>query len=242
MAARVMIGTSGWHYKHWIGTVYPNPFPVAQMLNWYQQKLDTVELNNTFYRLPSESSVETWRDSTPEHFRFAVKASRFLTHMKKLSAPRAGLTRFFDRIEPLANKLGPILFQLPPNFAVNIPRLCAFLYELPTEHRYAFEFRDQSWNHPEVTQLLREGSIAYCVFELDGYQSPLTITTDMAYVRLHGPAGKYAGSYDDPTLQLWASRIISWRRDLQAIYVYFDNDEAGHAFHNALRLRELLAE
>jgi uncharacterized protein YecE (DUF72 family) len=240
MDAHVMIGTSGWHYKHWIGTVYPKRLPAAQMLNFYQEHFDTVELNNTFYRLPPESAVEMWRESTPKNFRFAVKASRFLTHMKKLSDPRAGLARFFDRVDPLAKKLGPILFQLPPNFAVNIPRLGSFLSALPTEHRYAFEFRDPSWNHPEVMELLRESNVAYCIFELDGYESPLTITTDTAYVRLHGPKGKYVGSYDEPTLQLWAGRIDEWRQELRAIYVYFDNDEAGYAFSNALRLRELV--
>jgi uncharacterized protein YecE (DUF72 family) len=240
MDTRVMIGTSGWHYKHWIGTVYPKRLPVVEMLHWYHRKIDTVELNSTFYRLPLESSVATWRDSTPENFRFAVKASRFLTHMKKLIDPSAGLARFFARVDPLAHKLGPILFQLPPNFAVNVPRLSAFLATLPPAHRYAFEFRDQSWNQSEVLELLRKSKIAYCVFDLAGYQSPITITTDMAYVRLHGPAGKYAGSYGDPTIELWASRIAEWRRDVREIYVYFDNDEAGYAFHNALRLRELV--
>jgi uncharacterized protein YecE (DUF72 family) len=210
------------------------------MLPWYQEHFDTVELNNTFYRLPEESAVQSWHATTPPGFRFAVKGSRFLTHMKKLKDPEAGLEKFFSRVDLLKGKLGPVLFQLPPNFEVNIERLDAFLQALPKRRRYAFEFRDESWNCDEVYQLLRKRRVAYCPFHLAGYQSPIEITANFTYVRLHGPGGKYQGSYDDNALRKWADRIREWRNSLRAIYVYFDNDDSGYAAHNALRLRELV--
>jgi uncharacterized protein YecE (DUF72 family) len=238
--AEIRIGTSGWHYKHWVGTVYPARWPAAKMLAWYRERFDTVEINNSFYRLPPESALAGWRDSTPGNFRFAVKGSRYLTHVKKLKDPAAGLDRFFSRVDLLEEKLGPVLFQLPPNFGVNVPRLVEFLDALPAGHRYAFEFRDQSWNSPDVLRALRERNIAWCSFHLAGYQSPVEITADIAYIRLHGPLGKYQGSYDDSALRNWARRIEDWRGDLKAVYVYFDNDDSGYAVHNALRLKEML--
>jgi uncharacterized protein YecE (DUF72 family) len=238
--AEIRIGTSGWHYKHWVGEVYPPGWPASKMLSWYQEHFDTVEINNSFYRLPSEDAVETWRSSTPAQFRFAVKGSRFLTHMKKLKDPAAGLEKFFSRIDLFKAKLGPILFQLPPHFEMNIQRLDDFLEALPRGHRYAFEFRDPSWSNPEIFQLLRKYKAAYCPFDLAGYQSPIEITTNFIYVRLHGPGDKYQGSYTEDALNKWASRIKEWRTELRAIYVYFDNDQAGYAAHNAMRLRELV--
>lgn len=238
----VRIGTSGWHYKHWIGNVYPPRWPASRMLNWYQERFDTVELNNSFYHLPPESALRNWYRDTPEGFVFAVKGSRFITHMKKLKDPEPALARFFSRAELLREKMGPVLFQLPPNFEKNIDRFAEFLEALPKHHRYAFEFRNPSWDAPEILGLLRQHRAAYCPFHLAGYQSPIEITTDMTYIRLHGPGGKYQGSYDDKTLSNWARRIRCWQRELNAIYVYFDNDDSGFAAHNALRLRHLVTE
>ncbi len=237
----IRIGTSGWHYKHWVGTVYPPKWPASKMLAWYQERFDTVEINNSFYRLPPESALENWRSSTPANFLFAVKGSRFITHMKKLKDPVASLDKFFSRVDLLKEKLGPILFQLPPNFEVDVGRLREFLDALPRYHRYAFEFRNASWNSAGVLSLLRENNAAYCPFHLAGYQSPIEITADFTYIRLHGPGGKYQGSYDDEALRCWAERINEWRRDLRAIYVFFDNDDSGYAARNAFRLRELAA-
>jgi uncharacterized protein YecE (DUF72 family) len=237
--AEIRIGTSGWHYKHWVGRFYPERWPAAKMLAYYQERFDTVELNNSFYRLPVESGLKQWRASTPLNFLFAAKGSRFLTHMKKLKDAEPGIEKFFARVELLQEKLGPVLFQLPPNFGVNLERLDTFIGALPQSHRYAFEFRDPSWNTPEVCQLLRKHNAAWCSFDLAGYQSPVEITADFAYVRLHGPGGKYQGSYSDEALRAWAARIEEWRRTLGAIYVYFDNDDSGFAAFNALRLKEL---
>lgn len=210
------------------------------MLAYYIQHFDTVELNNTFYRLPTATSLAAWRDSTPPEFLFAAKGSRFLTHMKKLNNAQDGLTRYLEAIDVLGPKLGPILFQLPPNWELNIERFAGFLTLLPRYHRYVFEFRNPSWNTPQVYDLLAEHQAAYCIFDLAGYLSPCEVTTDFVYVRLHGPGGKYQGSYADEVLAHWAEKIQSWRRTLAGVYVYFDNDDSGHAPHNALRLKSLL--
>jgi uncharacterized protein YecE (DUF72 family) len=236
----VWIGTSGWHYKHWVGAFYPPRTAASKMLAYYSERFDTVELNNSFYHLPKKSSLETWRDSTPKGFCFAVKGSRFLTHMKKLKDAEQGLEKFLDVVEVLHHKLGPILFQLPPNWQVDPERLANFVSLLPHEHRYAFEFRNETWNVPEVYELLARHNIGYCIFHLAGFQSPMEVTADFVYVRLHGPGGKYQGSYDDAALSEWARRIGEWRRKLRAVYLYFDNDQAGYAARDALRVRELL--
>jgi uncharacterized protein YecE (DUF72 family) len=240
MSADIRIGTSGWHYKHWIGTFYPQRWPASKMLSFYLERFDTVEINNSFYRLPPESAVEDWYTSTPVDFCFAVKGSRFLTHMKKLADPAAGLEKFFSRVDLLRGKLGPILFQLPPHWEINLGRLENFLAALPSWHRYAFEFRNPTWNTPDVLGLLRKYNVAYCPFHLAGYQSPIEITADITYIRLHGPGGKYQGSYNDDALKTWADCITRWREELKAVYVYFDNDDSGYAARDAQRLREML--
>jgi uncharacterized protein YecE (DUF72 family) len=210
------------------------------MLAYYVEKFDTVELNNTFYKLPSEAGLLNWRDSTPRDFLFAVKGSRFLTHMKKLKDAEQGLARFLEPVEKLESKLGPILFQLPPKWTVDIERLAGFLEILPRYHRYAFEFRNQTWDTPKIYDLLGRYNAGYCIFDLAGYSSPLTVTADFAYVRLHGPGGKYQGTYSDAALKKWARQLKTWHERLKAVYVYFDNDDSGYAPHDALRLKALV--
>ncbi len=239
--SQLWIGTSGWHYKHWVGNFYPFKLPAAKMLAHYCQHFDTVELNNSFYHLPKESALHAWRDETPEGFCFAAKGSRFLTHMKKLKDAEAGLKRFLDCIEILRQKLGPILFQLPPHWHIDLERLETFLKILPACHRYAFEFRNETWIHPSTYDLLARFNMAYCAFHLAGYESPVQVTADFAYVRLHGPGGKYQGSYDDAALMRWAGIVEQWRQTLKAIYIYFDNDDSGYAAHDAQRLKRMLA-
>lgn len=237
----IWIGTSGWHYKHWAGTFYPAGLAPGKMLSYYCQHFDTVELNNSFYHLPHKNALHSWRESTPRNFRFAAKGSRFLTHMKKLKDPEAGLARFMDAIETLGEKLGPILFQLPPNWELDLERLRCFLQALPPHQSYAFEFRNLTWEVQPVYDLLARYNAACCLFHLAGYQSPLQLTADFAYVRLHGPGGKYQGSYSEEALGGWARRIRNWRRQLAEIYCYFDNDDSGYAASNALRLKELIS-
>lgn len=237
----IRIGTSGWHYAHWRGAFYPEALPTAEWLGYYLRTFDTVEVNHSFYRLPAESTLAGWRDAVPAGFVFAAKASRYLTHMKKLLDPQSALDTFLPRLEVLGPRLGPLLFQLPPRWRRNVPRLAGFLEALPATHRYAFEFRDPSWHHPEVYALLERHGMAFCAYDLAGFQSPLALTADFAYVRLHGPsASAYQGSYDREQLVAWAERVRAWQRDLQAVYVYFDNDAEGYAAANARELKLLL--
>lgn len=241
MASDIRIGTSGYHYKHWVSTFYPPGTPPSRMLDYYMRHFDTLELNNSFYRLPTIQAFEYWRDATPRNFVFAVKASRFITHNKKLKDPENALDNILPRAEHLGRKLGPVLFQLPPQWKVNLERLEKLLESLPRDRRYAFEFRELSWIAPEVNRLLERFNAAFCIYELAGYHSPCDITADFCYVRLHGPgAGKYQGSYDRRRLRAWARRIEDWGKKLKAVYIYFDNDQAGYAAHNALTLREMV--
>lgn len=238
--ARIWIGTSGWHYKHWIGPFYPRRLPLSGMLDYYTRHFDTVELNNTFYRLPTPAALTNWRDSTPPGFQFAVKGSRFLTHMKKLNNAEAGLKRFLDAARILDPKLGPILFQLPPNWQRDLDRLSAFLALLQPHRHFAFEFRDPTWSTAPTYELLTRYNAAYCIYDLAGYISPFEVTADFMWIRLHGPGGKYQGSYSDERLEEWARRIDDWSRRLSDVYVYFDNDDSGYAPRDALRLKALL--
>jgi uncharacterized protein YecE (DUF72 family) len=210
------------------------------MLSFYVERFDSVEINNSFYRLPDTAALKNWRAITPAGFDFSVKASRYLTHMKKLKEPRPGLKKFLPRVESLKEKLGPILFQLPPGWQCNPDRLQAFLDALPEKHSYSFEFRDSTWHSQTVYTLLKRFNAAFCIYELAGFQSPTELTADFVYVRLHGPSAAYQGRYTRKSLEAWAGRIAEWRRSLKDIYVYFDNDQAGYAAKNALELKRLL--
>ena len=240
MPAEIRIGTSGWHYRHWLGNFYPQKLPASRMLAYYYEHFDTVEINNSFYMLPKFETMHAWREATPQNFQFAVKASRFLTHNKKLKDPQNALHKFLPRAEALGEKLGPILFQLPPSWRVNSERLIEFLQALPRYHRYTFEFREPTWICDEVCKALGKYNAAFCIYDIGGFHSPIHVTADWAYVRLHGPSNKYQGSYSDEVLGRWAERISEWSKKLKAVYVYFDNDQAGYAARNALTLCDLL--
>jgi len=242
MPCEFRIGTSGWHYGHWRGPFYPRDLPAARMLDFYARRFDSVEINNSFYRLPTAETFAAWRDAAPPGFLFAVKASRYLTHMKKLKEPEQGLERLLPRVEVLRKKLGPVLFQLPPFWDLNLDRLAAFLDALPRTHRYAFEFRHPAWHQAPVYELLARHNAAYCIYELAGFRSPVQVTAGFAYVRLHGPEGKYAGRYSPAALRFWARHIEEWRQRLKAVYVYFDNDQAGYAAPNAAELKAMAGE
>lgn len=233
----IRIGTSGWHYKHWIGTFYPEGTPSSRQLAEYRKVFDTVELNNSFYHLPAESTFEKWKADTPSNFLFSVKGSRYITHMKKLLLPHDALTIFLDRAAILGEKLGPILFQLPPGWNINVDRLEAFLKLLPSGNRYTFEFRNRTWYDPSVYELLRTHDAAFCIYELDKHQSPMEITADFVYVRLHGPGGKYQGRYSPGALSEWANQCKSWQQEGKDVFIYFDNDESGYAAFNAQELK-----
>jgi uncharacterized protein YecE (DUF72 family) len=238
---KIHIGTSGWHYKHWLGNFYPPGTTGAEMFDWYARHFDTVEINNSFYQLPSAKTFDAWRESSPRTFCLAVKASRFTTHMKKLKDPKSSSEKFFLVAERLEEKLGPILFQLPPRWKLNMERLAEFLEALPPEHKYVFEFREESWLVKPVFELLRKYNAAHCIHDFAEMKIPHEITADFSYVRFHGPtSAKYWGWYSTQELQAWARRIESWRDQLKAVYVYFNNDPEGAAVKNALELKRLL--
>lgn len=238
--AEIRIGTSGWQYRHWLKRFYPEHSPGPTMFRHYLEHFDTVEVNNTFYRIPQVSALRSWRDMSGKDFCFALKASRFITHNKKLKDCENPIEILLSRAEELGKKLGPILFQLPPHWGLNLARLEEFLEILPRSHRYAFEFRNPTWDTAQAFRLLRRHNAAYCIFHLAGYLSPIEITADWTYIRLHGPAGKYQGSYSERELSEWAERIADWSSRLKSIYVYFDNDQMAFAPQNALELRRLV--
>lgn len=236
----ILIGTSGWHYRHWVGDFYPPKTPSRLFLNHYLKLFPTVEINNSFYRLPSETALESWRDAAPSSFRFAVKASRFITHFKKLKDAGPSYRVFFDRIQTLGNRLGPILFQLPPHWHYDGDRLAGFLAILPRGPRYVFEFRDRDWYRDEAFALLDRFSAGFCIHDLPDSASPEIVTGKLAYVRFHGPTGKYQGSYADADLARWAGRMRKWSSQRIPVFAYFNNDIGGHAPRNASTLRSML--
>ena len=234
---KIHIGTSGWNFGHWVGAFYPADIAGKDMLPAYAKTFHTVELNNSFYGLPDQKSVKTWTSKTPEKFVFSCKASRYITHMKKLKDPQDGINHLFAALKPFGQKLGPILFQLPPNWHVNTQRLEAFLAALPDNHSYTFEFRDHSWLCDKVYEMLQEHAAALCFYDYQGFRSPEIPTADFIYVRLHGPGKKaYEGSYDGRTLARYAQKFLNWAKDGKDIYCYFDNDQNAYAPFNAQNL------
>lgn len=237
---KVYIGTSGWVYKHWKGRFYPETLKAKDWSGYYMERFGTVEINNSFYRLPDIKTFNAWRDAAPEGFVYAVKASRFLTHMKKLIVDKNGIAKFFRRALHLEDKLGPVLFQLPPAFGVNAERLEQFLEALPEGLRYTFEFRDHSWYTDEIYALLEKYGAAFCIYELEHHRSPEEVTAGFIYIRLHGPGGKYQGNYSGARLRKWAAFCKKWRKKGKDVYVYFDNDQEAYAAFNALKLAEMV--
>lgn len=236
------IGTSGWKYKHWKGTFYPEGLKDKEEFAYYCRHFRTVEINNSFYRLPAPATFTAWRDQAPAQFVYAVKASRFITHLKKLKADKTSLQLFLSGAARLHEKEGPLLFQLPPRWHRNAERLRDFLEALPAGHRYTFEFRDPTWYSPDIYELLKAANCAFCIYELAGHQSPMEITADFVYIRLHGPGGKYQGRYTPSQLQAWARRCRHWMAEGKDVYVYFDNDQAGYAAFNAAELQDMLMD
>jgi uncharacterized protein YecE (DUF72 family) len=238
----VHVGCSGWNYPHWRERVYPKGVPQRRWLAHYATLFDTVEVNNTFYRLPRREAVAAWVEETPPDFLFAVKASRFLTHMKRLTDMGRGVERFYERIEPLAAspKMGPVLWQLPQTFRRDDERLAFALGRLPPG-RHCFEFRHASWFVPDVYAALREHGVALVVG--DHPERPFQtheVTADWTFVRFHYGSRGRNGNYSERELQTWKRRIAQWRRRVE-VFAYFNNDWEGYAVKNAARLRSLLA-
>jgi uncharacterized protein YecE (DUF72 family) len=238
----VRIGCSGWNYPHWRERVYPKGLPQRRWLECYATLFDTVEVNNTFYRLPKPTSVTGWVERTPVEFVFAVKASRYLTHLKRLTDLDRGVERFYESIEPLADskKLGPVLWQLPGNFRRDDERLGAALERLPAG-RHCFEFRHASWFTPEVYELLRARDAALVIG--DDPKRPFQtheLTADWTFIRFHRGHRGRNGNYSERELEEWKRRIAAWRAEVE-VYAYFNNDWEGYAVRNAQWLQKRLS-
>lgn len=239
--AGVYIGTSGWAYRHWRRSFYPPDLRQEQWLAFYARHLAAVEVNASFYRLPEATLIRGWVAKTPEPFRFAVKASRAITHLRRLEDCADLITLFFARTQLFESKLGPILFQLPPRFPADPARLARFLAGLPTGLRYAFECRDPSWHDDAIYGLLRAHDAAFVPFDLAGQRAPRVVTASFVYVRLHGHEQRYRGAYPEPVLRDWARWLSHCRDQGREVWAFFDNtDEAAHAVRDALRLLALL--
>jgi len=240
MPGQCWIGTSGWVYKDWRGVFYPEGWPSSKWLEFYASQFNTVELNNTFYHLPAEKTFLQWEKRVPEGFTFAVKASRFITHMKKLKEVEEPLHIFLSRARRLKAKRGPVLFQLPPQWRCDLQRLEAFLQGLPNDLNAIFEFREPSWLCEELYAVLRKFNAGFCIFDMPGWQTPLIVTSKSAYIRFHGSRVLYGSRYSKEELREWAQKIRELLQDHLEVYVYFNNDAYGYAVINARELREMV--
>lgn len=240
--AAIRIGCSGWNYRHWRGLFYPEKLPVKRWFVFYAEQFDTVEINNSFYRLPKAETFDKWRDQAPPGFAYAVKANRYLTQAKKLKDCAEPVARMMAPVRHLGGTLGPILYQLPPSLRINLPRLEEFLALLPRDLVHVFEFRERSWYVPETFALLEHYGMSFCCHDMAGSTSERIATGPIAYVRFHGAGGKYWGRYADETLLGWTD----WMRDQavagRTVWAYFNNDTEAHAIHDALTLKAMVRQ
>jgi len=236
------VGTSGWHYDHWRGVFYPPGLKKGEWLAFYAGSFDTVEINYSFYRLPSRSNFEAWARQAPPGFIFAVKASRFITHVKKLRDPHQPISRLMESAGGLGGKLGPILFQLPPRWRKNLSRLEEFLVALPSQHRYAFEFRDETWLDDDVYALLEAANCALCISSSPSFPQSRRVTADFAFLRFHGGEDLYSSKYSRKELKEWSTFAASILEEGRDVYAYFNNDAFGYAVEDAGVFRELVSK
>src|SRR5512139_1315641 len=237
---RLRVGTSGYQYRHWRGVLYPEGLPQREWLPHYARFFDTVELNATFYRLPTPDAVERWRTVVPRGFTFAVKGSRYLTHLKRLLDAESGLDRFYAPVSRFGAKLGPVLWQLPPHMKPELPRLDRFLGRLPAG-RHVVEFRNEGWYSEETCEVLERHGVAFC--EHDNIRRPPPrLTGAFRYVRFHGTTGRYSGRYGVEALRPFAAELLAWTARGGGAFVYFNNDLGGHAVLDALALLALVGE
>jgi len=238
--SELRVGTSGWQYKHWKGRFYPKELPVSRWLEHYTKYFDTVELNNPFYRQPERKTFERWRRSVPDDFVYAVKLNRFITHIKRLNIERNSVERSYGTLAGLGPKAAVVLVQLPPRMKFDEERAERFFRMVaPRRRRHAIEPRDASWFNRDALAFRRRRKIALVIGETPRWPTHVAVTSDLVYLRFHGPERLYASNYSDDQLREWAGRIRAWRGEGRDVFAYFNNDEQGFAVKNALRLREL---
>jgi len=236
----IFIGTSGWNYPHWRGIFYPEKLKQSEWFSHYAKKFKTVEINNTFYQLPEEKTFIKWREQAPPGFIYAVKANRFLTHVKRLNDPEEPLRNFLGRVRLLDEHLGPILYQLPPRWKINLERLDGFLKFLPQDLLHVFEFRDSSWYRDDTYRMLEFYNVSFCVHEMPGSVSPRLAIGPAAYVRFHGATGIYCGKYSLRELKKWAEWIQEQVKVGRKAFAYFNNDAEAQAPKDAQALNRLV--
>ncbi len=240
MREGVWVGTSGFYYEHWRAVLYPQDLPKSRFFEFYCREFATVELNSTFYHLPRLKTTEHWFDKSPEDFLFSLKAYRAITHYRKLRDCEGELYRYLHLIKPLKPKLGAVLFQLPPSLHMDRGLLEDFLKILPPGYRFAMEFRHDSWLCDDIYNLLKSYNVALCINDFGRREMQMELTADFGYIRLHGPTGRYGGSYSEEELAEWAERIGSAMESLKSMFVYFNNDFGGYAVKNARKLIEMI--
>ncbi len=228
------IGTSGYHYDHWKGVFYPEELPKAHWFSHYAKNFDTVEINNTFYHLPSTAAIDAWKEEAPKGFCYALKFSRYGSHIVRLKKPRDTIRRFQQRADRLGEFLGPILVQLPPNWKADPERLAAFLKAAPMDHRWAVEFRDPRWLCEEVFGILNQHDSALCIHDMID-DHPRLVTAGWVYLRFHGD--RYSGCYSHQLLSTRAAEIRQYLAEGLDVFVYFNNDAQGYAVQNAADLK-----
>jgi uncharacterized protein YecE (DUF72 family) len=235
---RIHVGCSGWVYRHWKGEFYPSELPQKRWFEHYAQTFDTVEINASFYRVPLDTTFEGWREKAPPGFRYAVKANRFMTHMKKLLDCDEPLAAFIALARRLGPSLGPILYQLPPNLHKDLARLDAFLERLPDDLEHVVEFRHRSWYEEDALALLDKHGVGFVAHDLVGLVSPRWASGRTAYVRFHGTGGKYWGRYSDDEIGGWADWLVAQKAAGRSCWAYFNNDIHGHAILDGQALKE----
>jgi len=240
--SKVHVGCSGWVYKHWRGLFYPEGLPQKRWFERYSEEFDTVEINASFYRLPLATTFDGWREKAPPGFRYAVKANRFITHMKKLVGCDEEIANFVALARRLEHTLGPILHQLPPSLHKDMPRLEAFLKQLPSDIEHVVEFRHKSWYDEDVLALLDRHGVGFVTHDLKGLKSPRWASGRTAYVRFHGTAGKYHGRYSDEALLDWTDWLLDQARSGKSCWCYFNNDIHGHAIEDARTLKSMVGQ
>jgi uncharacterized protein YecE (DUF72 family) len=236
---RIRIGTSGWEYGHWRGRFYPRDLSRERWLEFYAARFDTVELNASFYRLPEASTFERWAQRVPDGFKFAVKASRYLTHVRRLRDPEEPLERLQTRARRLGDRLGPTLYQLPPRWRPNPERLERFLAAIAGARDQVIEFRDARWYRPEILAMLERAGASMCVHDMADSATTKPVGP-LVYLRFHGAGERYGGSYSTQRLAAWADRIARWVGEGHPVWAYFNNDLDGHAVTDAARLRDFV--
>lgn len=240
--AQYYIGTSGWQYDHWKGIFYPDKLPKSKWLEFYATYFSTVEVNNSFYRLPSNEIFIKWRTSTPSGFIFTVKVSRYITHIKRLKTADESMKKFIEHVDCLQDKLGPLLYQLPPNMKSDKELLADFPSFLLRHYDHIFEFRNSSWFTDKIFDLLRCYYAGFCVYDMPGITCPLIATNSTGYIRFHGNEALYSSCYTRNEMIVWARRIEAMGKELSKVYLYFNNDARGYALSNATEIVKMLAK